>query len=71
MPDVDERAAYFQERWDAAQAAYPNQIYTGGYYKTVFSACIAAFGWDLFLTAEAWIPRLRRGAGGVLPYLRS
>lgn len=57
VPNVDERAAYFQARWQAAQEAYPNQVYTGGYYKTVFSACIAAFGWDLFLTAGGIDPK--------------
>ncbi len=53
VPDVDERAAYFERNWGAAQDAHPNQVFTGGYYKTIFSACIQAFGWDMFLTAAA------------------
>jgi len=51
VPDVDERAAFFEQHWQAGQASHPMLVYTGGYYKTVFSACIQAFGWDMFLTA--------------------
>lgn len=51
VPDVAERAAYFEERWKAAQAAHPTLVYTAGYYKTLFSACIHAFGWEMFLSS--------------------
>ena len=39
----------FQER----NAAYPNQVCTGGYYKSVMSGAIQAFGWDMLLLAAA------------------
>lgn len=51
LPDIHERAEYYQKVWQEAQDAYPEQIVTAGYYKTIFSACIAAFGWDMFLSA--------------------
>jgi len=51
VPDVDERAAYFEAAWRKGQQARPTLVYTGGYYKTLFSACIQAFGWEMFLGA--------------------
>jgi hypothetical protein len=53
LPDVDERAKLFEERWTKSQADNPTGVFTGGYYKTMFSACIAAFGWDMFLGSAA------------------
>lgn len=51
VPDVDERAAYFEQVYRSGQEANPGQIFTAGYYKTIFSACIEAFGWEMFLAA--------------------
>jgi len=51
IPDIAERADYFEQAYQAGQAACPEQIIPGGYYKTIFSACIQAFGWDMFLSA--------------------
>ncbi len=39
----------FQHR----DAAYPNQVCTGGYYKSVMSGAIQVFGWDMLLVAAA------------------
>ena len=51
LPDISERAAFFEEFHRAGQAANPGQVFTGGYYKTIVSACIQAFGWEMFLAA--------------------
>jgi hypothetical protein len=51
LPDIDERAAYFERCYQEGQKRHPTLIYTGGYYKTIFSACIEAFGWDMFLSS--------------------
>jgi hypothetical protein len=51
LPDVDERAAYFERAYQEGQTRHPTLIYTGGYYKTIFSACIEAFGWEMFLSS--------------------
>ena len=51
IPDIEQRAAYLEETYRSSQAAYPNQVFTGGYSKTIFSACIQAFGWDMFLSS--------------------
>ena len=37
--------------WETARAAHPNQLVPGGYYRTLVSGAIAAFGWDMLLTA--------------------
>jgi len=33
--------------------AYPEQLMTGGYYRTIVSGAIAAFGWEMLLLAAA------------------
>jgi hypothetical protein len=50
LPDIDKKAAEYQAWWTKAQAE-TNGVLTGGLYHTVFSFAIAAFGWDMFLTA--------------------
>lgn len=51
LPDIKERASYFEERFRKGQKENPTLVYPGGYYKTLFSACIHAFGWDMFLSS--------------------
>jgi hypothetical protein len=51
LPDVDERAQFFEENYQKGQQAYPGLVFPGGYYKTIFSACIQAFGWEMFLSS--------------------
>jgi len=51
VPDIDERAKFFTDIWKAEQGASPFLVCPGGYYRTVVSACIAAFGWEMFLSA--------------------
>jgi hypothetical protein len=35
----------------------PNQVFTAGYYKTIVSGAIEAFGWDMLLEAAAYRER--------------
>ena len=49
IPDIKERRDYFKELWEKGQKENHTLVYPGGYYKTMFSACIQAFGWDMFL----------------------
>jgi hypothetical protein len=51
LPDIAERAAFFEQVYQQNQARYDGLIFTGGYYKTIFSACIQAFGWEMFLAS--------------------
>lgn len=51
LPDISERAAFFENAWQSRQANFPNQVIPGGYYKTLISACIHIFGWEMFLSS--------------------
>lgn len=53
LPDSDSLVAYYQETWSKAQAKRPNQVHTAGYYRTIVSGAIEAFGWDMLLEAAA------------------
>lgn len=53
LPDFQELVEFYQEKHDAQNAANPNQLNTGGYYKSVVSGASATFGWDMFLMAAA------------------
>ena len=49
----DELVAGYEADFLSRNAAYPNQVCTGGYYKSVVSGAIQAFGWDMLLVAAA------------------
>lgn len=53
LTPMDELVDYYDRTYTSSQAAHPNQIYTGGYYKTIVSGAIQAFGWDMLLEAAA------------------
>lgn len=49
----EEQIRAYQAAVDQARLNYPNQLTTGGYYKTIVSGAIQAFGWDMLLLALA------------------
>ena len=53
LVDFAELVRYYENSYQKMQAACPNQVVTGGYYKTVVSGAIQAFGWDMLLLAAA------------------
>lgn len=53
LPDSDALAAYYEECYRAGQKEYPEQVFTAGYYKTLISGAIEAFGWEMLLEAAA------------------
>jgi len=53
LPDFGAQVASYEKIYQDAKAAYPDQLTTGGYYKTTVSGAIAAFGWDMLLLACA------------------
>lgn len=53
LPDFDELVAFYEQHHREDQAANPNQVVTAGYYKTIVSGAIDAFGWDMLLEAAA------------------
>lgn len=53
LPDLSDLTEYYERSWTKAQAALPGQVLTGGYYQTIMSGAIAAFGWEMLLEAAA------------------
>ncbi len=53
LPDFSELAVYYERFYQETQKACPNQVFPGGYYKTIVSGAIEAFGWDMLLAAAA------------------
>ncbi len=51
IPEIKKRAVFFEKEYKQRVKEYPFLVNPGGYYKTLFSACIDVFGWDMFLTA--------------------
>jgi len=56
IPDHSELVRCFETWYQEAQAGYPEQVVTGGRYKTVVSAAIAIFGWEMLLEAAGVDP---------------
>jgi len=53
VPDSAELVRRYERWYQQALANHPNQVVTGGYYKTVVSGAIQSFGWEMLLTAAA------------------
>jgi len=53
LPGADEQVAAYERLLTDERRRYPNRLTTGGYYKTIVSGAIAAFGWEMFLEAAA------------------
>jgi hypothetical protein len=51
LPNRDEQITAYQKSIDKARVNCQEQLSTGGYYKTIVSGAIQAFGWDMFLMA--------------------
>lgn len=53
QPEPDALAAFYSDVYLDARRRYPNQVVTGGYYRTLFSGAIEIFGWDMLLQLAA------------------
>ena len=60
LPDMEELVKYYEHSYQTAQAANPEQVFTSGYYKTIVSGAIEAFGWDMLLHAASDWDRFER-----------
>jgi hypothetical protein len=49
----DDLVAGYEQDYQSRLARYPNQVCTGGYYRSVISGAIAIFGWDMLLLAAS------------------
>jgi len=53
LPDFDEQVEAYERIVQDGRQQYPNQLSTGGYYRTVVSGAIASFGWEMLLLAAS------------------
>lgn len=53
LPTMAEQVAAYQTWLTEKRRDFPGQLCTGGYYKTIVSGAIQAFGWDMLLEAAA------------------
>jgi len=56
MPPHNALVARFQANQDYCRRLYPHAVFSGGRYHTLFSACIRAFGWEMFMMAAQTDP---------------
>jgi hypothetical protein len=60
LPPMAEQVAAYEALLQRRRSEFPGQFSTGGYYKTIVSGAIQAFGWDLLLEAAADPVRMER-----------
>jgi hypothetical protein len=65
LTDPATLAVYYEAGYRQARTRFPEQVYTGGYYRTLVSGAIAIFGWDLLLEAAADRRRFARVLDGI------
>ena len=53
LTPFDELVAAYEADYRGRLEAFPEQVCTGGYYKTLISGAIQSFGWDMLLLAAA------------------
>lgn len=53
LPDFDEQVEAYEEWYQQTQAERDDLVVPGGYYKTLVSGAIQAFGWDMLLQAAS------------------
>lgn len=51
---------YYEGRYQEMRRRFPEQVWTGGYYRTLVSGAIAAFGWDMLLLAASDLHRFAK-----------
>lgn len=60
LPDFDEQVRAYEALHQDALREFPGQLTTGGYYRTLISGAIEAFGWEKLLLAAAEPDRFER-----------
>ena len=53
LPDFDAQVKEYEGQVRYMREAYPDQLATGGYYRTIVSGAIASFGWDMLLVGAS------------------
>ncbi|MBN2584725.1 MAG: hypothetical protein JXL80_16805 [Planctomycetes bacterium] len=60
LTDFDELVDFYQRLYRDGQRDRDDAVFTGGYYHTLVSGAILAFGWDLLLEAAAYPEQFER-----------
>ncbi|HOL66183.1 MAG TPA: uroporphyrinogen decarboxylase family protein [bacterium] len=60
LPDFQEQVSAYEKLYQDYQRDYPGQLTTGGYYRTIVSGAIAAFGWEKLLEAAADVAKMEK-----------
>jgi uroporphyrinogen-III decarboxylase len=60
LTDMRTLVEFYEQRYRQMQSYYNDQVFTGGYYRTLVSGAIAIFGWDMLLLAAAERGRFAR-----------
>lgn len=60
LPNFEAQVAAYEDFIQHARRTRPAQLTTGGYYKTIISGAIQAFGWEMLLEAAADTQRMER-----------
>lgn len=53
FPDFEHQVKEYENILKNLRGKYPEQLITGGYYKTIISGTIQAFGWEMLLLAAS------------------
>lgn len=53
LPDFNEQVQAYENCIQEARIKFPNQLILGGYYKSIVSGAIAAFGWEMLSLAAS------------------
>ncbi len=68
LTESAELVAYYEKLIQNARRDFPEQLLAGGYYKTIVSGAIAAFGWEMLLLAAADPRKMERVLDGFFRY---
>jgi hypothetical protein len=60
FPHFEDQVASYEASLADARQRHPDQLVPGGYYKTIVSGAIQAFGWEMLLTAAAERAKIER-----------
>ncbi|MBP6506614.1 MAG: hypothetical protein KA257_03530 [Opitutaceae bacterium] len=60
LPTMAEQVAAYEAWLVEKRRNFPNQLCPGGYYKSIVSGAIQAFGWDMLLEAAADCAKMER-----------
>lgn len=56
LPNMDELTQDVRRSYENGCAAFPDAVFPGGFYNSVFTWCILTFGWELFMAAAMTDP---------------